>query len=91
MSTFQEYMTQKAEFFKRHGECYVHDHGMKSNDSYFKSYDFADGAKWCELSGPVIENTTVEVRGLKVRTAVKIFRTEYWSTEADSQFFYDLY
>ena len=91
MSTFQEYMTQKAEFFKKHGECRIHDHGMKSNDSYFKVYDFEDGANWCELSGPVFEGVTVEVRGIKVKTSVKLFRTEYWSSEAGSQFFYDRY
>ena len=91
MSTFQEYMTQKADFFKKHGECRIHDHGMQSNDSYFKTYDFADGASWCEVSGPVFEDVTVEVHGMKVKTIVRLFKTEYWSTEAGSKFFYDQY
>lgn len=92
MSTFQEYMTQKAEFFKKHGECRIHDHGMKSNDSYFKVYDFADGVNWCESCGPVFEAVTVEVHGMKVTATVKLFRTEYWSsTEPGSKFYYEKY
>ena len=91
MSTFQEYMTQKAEFFKKHGECRVIDHGMKVNDSYFKTYAFEDGARWYELSGPVVEDVPVEVHGVKVTASVKLFRTEYWSSEAGSKFLYEKY
>ena len=90
MVTFEEYNKERTEFFKKHGECRVHDTGMR-NDSYFKTYDFADGANWYELSGPVFEDVTVEVHGMKVKTTVKLFQTEYWNTEAGSQFFYDRY
>ena len=91
MSNYNEYVTERVDFFKRHGECRVHDHGMNGGDRYAKTYAFEDGAIWCEVSGPVFEDVQVEVKGVKTTATVKLFRTEYWSSEAGSKFMYDRY
>ena len=91
MVAFEQYMKEKTEFFHKHGEFRVHDKGMDKTDHYFKSYAFGDGALWCEVSGPVYEHVPVEVHGVRMTASVKLFRTEYWSSEAGSKFVYDKY
>ena len=90
MITFEQYMAERTEFFHKHGEFTRRDSGMKC-DSYMKTFSFKDGATWCESCGPVYESVEVEVRGFKMNASVKLFRCEYWSSEAGSKFYYEKY
>ena len=90
MSTFQEYMKEMVEFFHKHGDFTVTTSDMK-HDKYMKTYTFADGATWYEVCGSVFEKVEAEVRGVKVSTTVRLFRVEYWNSEAGSKFYYEKY
>ena len=90
LNGFDEYMKDKAEFFKKHGDYKLHDSGMSQN-GYLKSYCFDDGADFYELCGPVTEEVEVELHGVKAKVPVKLFRTEYWSSEDSSKFYYEKY
>ena len=90
MSIFDEYMKDKAKFFKKHGDYKIHYSGMSQN-GYLKSYCFDDGADFYELCGPVNEEVEVELNGVKAKVPVKLFRTEYWSSEDISKFYYEKY
>lgn len=85
-----DYLDEKKAFFNKHGEYHVVDHGMEY-DRYFKTYAFADGAGWYEECGACSEDVEVEVHGIKVKSTVKLFRVEYWSSESPSKFYYEKY
>ena len=87
MNTYYE---DKATFFKAHGEYRIADHEMR-HDIYFKSYIFDDGAEWHECCGPSYETVETEVRGVKVKATVKLFRVEYWTNNDPSKYSYERY
>jgi hypothetical protein len=39
----------------------------------------------------VYEKVEVEVRGFKLEASVKLFRVEFWSSEAGSKFYFEKY
>ena len=83
--TYKEYSEDKRKFFEKHNYDYVCDtSSMNEYGSYFKTYSFADGAQWCESMGAEHITTTVEVMKANVKVEVKMFRTEYWSTDNSS-------
>jgi hypothetical protein len=90
MITYEQYTAERVAFFQKHGEFVRHDSDMKC-DHYMKTYSFKDGATWCEECGPVYEKVEVEVRGFKLEASVKLFRVEFWSSEAGSKFYFEKY
>lgn len=90
---YRDYTDEKQEFFKTHHYDYrVYTSGLDEYDCYHKEYVFTDGAIWYELMGAVTESATINVHGLEIKTDVRLYRTEYWSTEnAISKFYYEKY
>lgn len=90
---YRDYTNEKQEFFKAHHYDYrVCTSGLDEYNRYHKEYIFEDGAIWYEVMGAVTEGATINIHGLEINTDVKLYRTEYWSTEnATSKFYYERY
>lgn len=87
---YKEYMTDKMEFISKHNHDYVIDTSpMDDYGCYYKTYVFTDGAIWYEAMSPQIVPAVTEVYGVKCKVEVKLFRTEFWSTESESKFYYE--
>jgi hypothetical protein len=85
----KDYENDKMAFFKKHNFDYkVLTSDMESN-RYQKVYVFEDGAEWYELSGKIIEEAEFKLHGLSFRKDVELFKTEFWSSEATSKYFYE--
>lgn len=87
----------KRNFIKKHqkADWKVETSPMDEYDRYFKIYIFSDGAQLTEVNEPVWEEVEIEyeVRGVKFaeKKSVKLFRTEIWTTESASVYFYEKY
>lgn len=90
--TYKEYMEEKTAFFKKHDHDFtVKTSPMDEYDRYHKTYVFEDGAEWCETMGSDYANETIEVKKAKVKVEIKLFRTEFWSSETGSKYYYEAY
>jgi len=87
---YKEYMSDKMAFVSKHNHDYVLDTSpMDDYGCYYKTYCFKDGAVWYEKMSPEICPAVVEVHGVKCKVEVKLFKTEFWSTETESKFYYE--
>lgn len=87
---FNEYNDDKNNFFKKHD--YNFKCGISSMDEYgcyHKEYVFEDGAIWYEAISPEYVDYEVEVKLVKIHETIKMFRTEFWSTESASKYYYE--
>lgn len=89
--TYTEYEAEKMAFIKKHGEWTVETSPLDEYSRYLKTYTFEDGAIFWELMGAVTEEVEVKHRGLTFKVNLKMYRTEYWSTEFESRFVYEKY
>ena len=88
--TSTQYMEEKLSFFKKHDNDYTVDTTpMDELGQYWKTYTFTDGAQWFEAMSPEYVSQEIEVKLVKVNVEVKMFRTEFWSTETGSKFYYE--
>lgn len=88
--TYKEYLADKQSFFKAHGFDYTCDtSSMDEHGIYFKTYVFHDSAIWYERMAPVYDHPVIEVRGCKCKVEVKLFETEYWSSDYKSKVYYE--
>lgn len=92
--TYKEWMNEKDAFFKKHNHDFICDtSSMDEYGRYWKTYVFADGAQWCEAMSPVWEEvwTKATVHGVECsfKNEVKFMRTEFWSTESGSKYYYE--
>lgn len=79
------------DFNLKHGVEDVKTSSMK-NDSYTKEYIGEDGAILYVSVRPYYETKTVEVKNIKVNVQIKLFETEYWSSDnSKSKFYYEVY
>lgn len=87
----------KSAFIKKHrnADWKVVTSPMDEYDRYSKTYIFSDGAQMTEVNEPVWEEVEISytVRGIEFHETkkVKLFRTEIWTTETPSIFFYEKY
>ncbi len=89
--TFKQYAEEKRAFFTKHnkkGEFKVYTSPMV-DDVYHKEYCYSHGAQWCERTELVHEQAVAEAHGIKIPVTVALYKTEYWSTEAPSKYFYE--
>lgn len=88
---YTEYATEKLNFFKAHKndfECNTSP--MDQYGRYWKAYIFKDGAVWNEAMSTEYVQQEVEIKSYKVTVEVKMFRTEFWSTDnASSKYYYE--
>ena len=87
---YKQYTEDKKLFFEKHNYNYTLDtSSMDEFGRYTKTYMFEDGSVWYEVMSPTLESTEVEIRFVKIKVEVKMLRTEYWSSESSSKFYYE--
>ena len=90
--TSKEYFAEKKKFFNKHKNSFdVYTSPMDEYDRYNKIYTFSDGAQWYEAMTPVTDSTEIELKKCKVTVEVKFLRTEFWSSEFGSRYYYEKY
>lgn len=88
--SYKQYEQERKAFFEKHDYDYrVETSQMDEYGRYYKTYMFEDGAVWYEAMSPTFEKVEVEVQLVKVTVEVKMLRTEYWSTETKSKYYYE--
>lgn len=88
--SYKQYEQERKAFFEKHDYDYrVETSQMDEYGRYYKTYMFEDGAVWYEAMSPTFEKAEVEVQLVKVTVEVKMLRTEYWSTETKSKYYYE--
>jgi len=88
--TYKEYQKEKLGFFEQHNYSYQIDtSSMNEYGVYTKFYNFEDGAQWYERMSPAYRTTEVEVEKVLIKVEVKLFETEYWSSQSASKLFYE--
>lgn len=92
ITSYREYTAEKREFFNKHDSLWACETSSMDNYGvYYKEYIFADGAIWSERMSPAFEQIHAEVKKVDVRKEVKMLRTEYWTTESQSKYCYELF
>lgn len=88
---YNTYNEEKKAFFKKHHNDFRCDtSSMDEYGRYRKTYTFEDGAQWYEEMSPTYETVEVEIKLVKVKVEVKMFRTEFWNTDnASSKFYFE--
>lgn len=87
---YKTYMTEKMDFVSKHNHDFIIETSpMDDYGCYYKTYIFADGAMWYEKMSPEVCPAIAEVHGVKCKVEVKLFKTEFWSSEAGSKFYYE--
>lgn len=88
--TMKEYYKDMENFFKKHdskAERTTYTSPMENN-SYYKETSWENGANWYEVTALIEEMVEAEAHGIKVMVPVKMWRTEYWTTEQASKYAY---
>lgn len=88
---YESYSNEKKAFFKKHDNDFRCDtSSMDEYGRYWKTYIFEDGAQWYEAMSPEYVSQEVEIKMCKMTIEVKMFRTEFWSSDnATSKFYYE--
>lgn len=88
---YKKYSADKKAFFNKHKnnfDCMTTQ--MDQYGRYGKIYNFEDGAIWYENMAPTYETAEVMVKLVPIKVEVKMFRTEYYSTDdATSKYYYE--
>ena len=89
--TATRYRYERDMFFKKHKNDFeLQTSPMDEYGTYHKEYVFTDGAIWYEVMSPEYVTQEVEVKLCKVTVEIKMFRTEFWSSDnASSKFYYE--
>lgn len=89
---YNEYANEKKSFFRKHGIVRkIYTTPIDKYDTYAKSYVFEDGAEWSERYSPEEVQEEVEIKKAWATVSVKMFKTEFWSTESGSKYYYTQY
>lgn len=89
---YKQYNEEKESFFTKHrkyGDIMCDTSSMDEYGRYQKTYTCADGAVWYEAMCPTYEQVEVEIKMVKITVEVKMLRTEFWSTESGSKYYYE--
>lgn len=87
---YSDYTKDKSEFFRKHNNDFsTYTSPMDEYGKYVKTYSFKDNSQWTEVMRPVHEKTKVTVNLVEITVDVKLFETEYWSTESGSKKYYE--
>lgn len=88
--TYEQYNKELAAFAAKHNkkaECRIYTSPIE-NDRYHKEYCWEDGANWYEITERITEETEIEMHGMKFKVEVEFWKTEFWSTESGSKYYY---
>lgn len=84
-----EYNNDKKEFFFKHKNDFTVKTTGDSAEYYRKTYTFADGVVWYEVSTKQIIEDTIEIMGININVSIDVMQTEYWSSDdSHSKFYY---
>lgn len=88
---YKEYAESKMAFTRKHNHDFkVKTSPMDEYEVYHKEYVFADGAVWYERMAPTYRDVEVEVELVKMTVTIKLFETEFWSSDdATSRKYYE--
>lgn len=93
---YRTYDNEKQSFIKKHSQTNwkIETSSMDEYGRYHKEYVFEDGAIWYEVMSPewFKMDVEVEINFCKVKRTieVKMFRTEFWSTDdSHSKYYYE--
>lgn len=82
--TVSEYLKEHVEFVNEHNENGACKYSsIPYKDGILRTFQWEDGARWQEITVPITEKKMVETHGIVVKANVKIWRTEYWSSESE--------
>lgn len=88
--TYKEYMGMQRTFFEKHNYDFrIETSPMDEYGRYVKIYNFEDGAQWFEQMSPEYVKETVKIKLAQAEVEVKMLRTEFWSTESSSNYYYE--
>lgn len=91
-TTYKEYMDEKIKFYQKHNEksdYVIHDSGMENN-KYHKITAWEHGAEWTEITELIEVPAIAKAEcGIETPVTVKLWKTEYWSTESGSKYLYE--
>lgn len=89
--TYSDYSAEKKSFFQKHKHDFrTETSAMDQYGRYHKTYIFSDGAIWYETMSPEYVTVDVAVKLVIVPVEIKMFRTEFWSTDnASSKYYYE--
>ena len=89
-TNYDTFWREKKDFCQNHDSDYtVCTSPMDEYGRWHKTYLFTDGAVWSELMTPEFETAYTEVHGVRVEVEVKMLKTEYWSTEQGSKYYWE--
>lgn len=89
---YKEYQADLQKFLRKHGTkgWEVQTSLMDQYGVYHKEYICADGGIFYEVNGPEYAKETITVKMVTVEVEIKLFRTEYWSSDnASSKYHYE--
>ena len=88
---YNEYNKTKQEFFKEHKNDFSCETSpMDEYGRYHKEYVFEDGSIWYEVMSTEYVTETVEIKKCEISLKIKMFRTEFWSTDnSESKYYYE--
>lgn len=88
---YLQYSNEKFKFFKKHKNNFeVTTSQMDEYGKYNKTYAFKDGSCWYEIMSPEYVTETVEIKLAKITIEVKMFRTEFFSSDdSTSKYYYE--
>lgn len=88
--SYKDYNEEKRKFFEKHKNDFkCNTSSMDEYGRYWKDYIFSDGAVWYEAMCSEYVRETVEVKKVNVTVEVKMLRTEFWSSECGSKYYYE--
>lgn len=94
---YETYDNEKMNFIRKYGKKYdwtIDTSPMNEYGVYYKTYIFENGASWYERMSPVYKSKEVEteIEGITVKATIKVklFQTEFWSSDnAESKIYYE--
>lgn len=89
--TFAEFDKEYTAFAIKHNKkAERFEETYMTNGVIHKIVSWSDGATWWEITETEYsEEVEIEVHGIKVKVNVPLRKTEYWSTESKSKYFYE--
>lgn len=85
---YKQYESEKVAFLKKHSWIDCSTSPMDEYGRYHKEYICEDGSIWYEVMGPEMVSEVVEIKKAQVKVEVKMFRTEFWSSDDSSSKYY---
>lgn len=88
--TMSEYNKDLRDFLNKHEN--INECTFVEGETIRKMFCSEDGKTFYEVSRPVYETATVDVKGIAITVDVKLFETEWWSDDnSKSKYMYAKY